>query len=100
MKLDREARKEIAEAILRLQIMDMAKSYDAGVWDGTQWIFQLEQGGRSKRIYCDNHAPTGMKQFAVILDDVLARKGLAEQSWSLVPRTQDRKHEKILWKYY
>ncbi len=100
LKLDRDARDEIADAMVRLQLMSMAKTYEAGVFDGTQWIFWLEQGGRSKRIFCDNHAPASMKQFAIILDDVLARSGLAKKSWSLVPKAQARKHEKILWAGY
>ena len=43
------------------------------VVDGSQWVFQVRQGGRQHVVYCDNMAPARLQAFARTLDEWIPR---------------------------
>jgi hypothetical protein len=98
VKLSEESVQRLSKAILELSLPQMARAYHAGVFDGTQWIFWLRQGGREKSIYFNNHFPAAIQAFADLLDAELNRAGVENARWQRVPRAQERSHDRAIWK--
>ncbi len=90
--------RRLGMALVKEGVPGMASEYRAdSVCDGAQWILRLQQDGRWKRIYCSNHFPEGLQDFAAAVDAELEQAGLATAPWKRVPANQDRRHEKSLW---
>jgi len=97
LKLPSESVQRIAQAILDLRLMQMARSYHADWYDGTQWVFWLQQKGQEKSVYFDNHFPTAIQSFAAILDAELQRAGLPAVRWQRISRGPERSHDTAIW---
>lgn len=68
-----EAR-DVAGGLSRFDILQLDDEYiDYDVYDGTQWVFALEQGDFTKRIYCSNEFPDDLRDFASWLDGMATR---------------------------
>jgi ABC-type amino acid transport substrate-binding protein len=98
MSLPVEALAFLAKSVADLKILAMGRMYSVtGVADGTQWVFWLKQGEHEKSIYFNNHFPEAIQDFAVFLDELLAKNELGKATWTDVPAGEERKHEKAIW---
>jgi hypothetical protein len=70
-KLSNSDNQEIASSIQTNRLLNLEKAYQAGVYDGSQWVFTLAQGTNSKAVYFDNHFPTEIVEFASKIDQIL-----------------------------
>lgn len=94
--LSPDAVKRIADAVVAERLPELGRAYHAGVFDGTQWVLWVRQGGREKVVYCDNHFPESVVRFAATVDAELVAIGAAVR-WQQVPFWDERRHERELW---
>ena len=98
LKLSAESISQIVAAVNESGVLGLDREYhDAGVRDGTQWVFWAQQAGMEKSTYFDNKFPKRIRSFAEALDSILAKNGLAAVEWQRVPDGKVREHEKELW---
>jgi hypothetical protein len=48
---------KLRRLLVEVDYGSMARSYHAGVCDGTQWYVRVEVNGVTKQVYCDNYFP-------------------------------------------
>lgn len=89
--------KVILHSVKDLRIMGLKSIYSAGVHDGSQWLLSIQQGERQKVVYFDNHFPKSIIAFGKVIDDLLIRHKIQDISWTKVPQSQLRNHQKPLW---
>jgi len=87
----------LATCVRDTGLPSMARVYRANVADGTQWVFWLKQGTQEKSIYCDNHFPEAIQDFAVFLDDLLSKCGYETLIWTRLRRDRGGEHNRHLW---
>jgi hypothetical protein len=97
LKLPEESVQRIARSIADLRLPEMERAYHADWYDGSQWVFWLQQGGREKSVYFDNHLPIAIQSFAALLDTELQRAGLPEVRWRRISRGPERSHDTAIW---
>jgi hypothetical protein len=95
LRLTREQRQAIAEAVIRRGLFRLANAYHAPIHDGTQWVLWIRQGEREKAVYFDNSFPRAIRAFADDLDRILSPAGYDQLRWK---RTNARTHDDELWK--
>lgn len=71
LSLSHEQMKKVALLIERCDVMNMHRSYSNNWVDGTVWDFKFKQGANRKDVWCSNHFPENMQDFAVGLDEIL-----------------------------
>ncbi len=98
MQIDEDSIEEILESLKQHNIMHMAQGYYAKETGGSQWIFLANQEKRKKTIFCDNHIPERMQQFAAELDAILEDEGLKKVTWEIVAGEYAGYHDDIFWK--
>lgn len=86
------------EYINASSLLEMPTVYRAAIYDGTRWIFVIEQGEYQKTISCINHFPEEMIEFANTIDRLLIMNGLFEIAWETMPWDEADRYEKTLWK--
>ena len=67
---------------------------DPDLRDGEQWVLCLEQGGRRRVVYCNNHFPPGIREFR---DALLAAVEAEQLLWSPQKDLGQREHDVHLW---
>lgn len=87
----------ILDSLYTFHLLTMHKEYHADIHDGTQWVLWIQQEPHEKSIYCNNHFPNDILAFSDFLDDLLTKRGLADVTWTRVPKNEFRNHEKELW---
>lgn len=97
LKLSDNSIQRLTKAVQDLPLSEMARAYHADVSDGIQWIFWLQQRGREKSVYFDNHFPKVIQAFAALLDAELQRAGIATVKWRRVSKEKERDHETAIW---
>ena len=97
LRVSEEDVAKILEAIKAKELMNLDRAYHADVADGTQWVFRIEQGGREKSVYFNNHFPASIIQFAKKLDAIIAESGVNELAWKAVPEDEHGQHDNALW---
>jgi len=97
LKLRPDELAEVLKAVDANGLMGMHRGYYADVYDGTQWVFWVQQGEREKSIYLDNNFPRQITTFAEQLDGILARSGLDKIVWQPVPAGESGLHAEELW---
>jgi hypothetical protein len=97
LKLPDEALAQVLDAVEENHLLQLGREYHAGVYDGTQWVLWVKQGGKEKLAYFDNRFPEGVVRFAAALDQTLAANGSEKAEWRRVDDAQGRKHERELW---
>ena len=81
LELSDALRAELVALVDAGQLTGLAPVYDGHVHDGIQWILWIEQGADTQAVYFNNNFPPAVEGFALALDGVLARAGLAATSW-------------------
>ncbi|MEZ6038717.1 MAG: hypothetical protein R3F29_14640 [Planctomycetota bacterium] len=84
----------VTALIVRFGLEDLACHYDAHVCDGTQWILDLEQDGRHRTVYCDNHFPKQLIDFRSALQVAVAAD---TWPWLEAPSQRPLPLEQRLW---
>jgi hypothetical protein len=97
MMLDAEALAAIGRAVADEEIARMHREYHGDVVDGTQWVLVLTQGERVKRVYFNNHFPSGVVRLAEVVDREASRCGAGNLTWESVPEERAREHEIGFW---
>lgn len=87
---------KVANLIKDLKLNGLAKAYHGGVYDGTQWVFFLQQGGQQKSVYFDNKFPKVIERFAKALDGIL-EPYKNKAVWQQVAKGHERDNGKSLW---
>ena len=97
LSMGKEAAQRLVKLVLDLHLLEMNRSYSAGAYDGTQWIFRLTQEGKLKSIYCDNYFPKPLRAFSRSLDTELKQAGVEKLKWRTVSDHERGLHDKDLW---
>lgn len=84
----------VTALIGRCGLADLACHYDAHVYDGTQWILDLEQDGKHRTVYCDNHFPQQLVDFRSALQVAVAAD---TWPWLEAPSQRPLPLEQRLW---
>lgn len=94
-----EELQSVGLAVRRHGVDMLARRYQPTprVYDGTQWILWLRQGGREKATYCDNVFPEAIRDFAADLEKLLGAGHDARLRWEAVEAEEVREHEAALW---
>ncbi|MDX2092437.1 MAG: hypothetical protein SFX73_31530 [Kofleriaceae bacterium] len=89
---------ELRAAVRVLDPLALAAVHkEPGVYDGTQWVFRIQQGQIDHLIYCDNRFPETLKAFATTLDGILDRAGRRGLTFTRVPEGTKPRHDDVLW---
>jgi hypothetical protein len=87
----------VLDAVDETGLLSLYKTYhEPGVADGEQWILWVRQGQDHKSVYCDNHFPKRIVQFAEALDTILAEHGLDRAEWRRVADDDAWKYDREL----
>jgi hypothetical protein len=98
LKLSRQALEKVVAAVEANRVLDLDRVYrEPGVFDGTQWVLWVEQGGKEKSVYFDNRFPGEIVRFAAALDGILAENGSDKVDWHRVAAADAGKHQRELW---
>lgn len=92
--LGRDQLNDVAKAISRNQLVNLAKLYDGGIYDGTQWVLWIRQDGLQKVVYFDNKFPSSIRRFASELDGILSSAGIEKAEWH---PTSGKLYDRELW---
>lgn len=95
--INKKASQQIAELILEHHLPEMASEYHADVADGSQWEIRLIQGNAEKHIYCNNHFPEAIQDFAVAFDRIFFESQFDATEWRPLLDESELGAEQGLW---
>jgi hypothetical protein len=85
----------VTRAVVTYGVAGFHRLYeDPGVHDGEQWVLCLEQGGRRRVVYCNNHFAPGIRAFR---DAVLAAVDATALGWTAGTDSPLREQGQALW---
>lgn len=88
--------KSVTQAVVSFQVASFNRLYeDPDVLDGEQWVLCLEQGGRRRVVYCNNHFAPGIRAFR---DALVAATRAPHLAWTAVTASAMRDHGQALWR--
>ena len=81
VRLSPEEVKLVAESVLRNQLPSLKKEYHRDVFDGRQWELIIQQSGRVKETYFNNHFPASIVNFSRELDSIIQNASRNRLDW-------------------